>query len=180
MAIADLVYPSDLNGYYCCPPTKKASTSTDSTASSTTTNCNCQPPEYPYPYPPFGYPYPPVPPQSEIKIKKNSVESQICKLSKKSAVIKKMIEDFEDKNKDAILKIGASTYNFGSFSVITVEDDGSKSEDESVYGETILTDLLKKELEAIKTKLVELTSELEDEVGESTTVETTEKTITQS
>jgi hypothetical protein len=178
MPIADIISGQDLAGYYCCQPPKKAATTTDDSSNS---SCNCPPPmpEYVYPYPPYGYPYPPYPQTSEVKIKKSSVEAQICKLSKKSAVIKKMIEDFENKNKDAILKVGASTYNFGAFLNITKEADGSKVEEESVYGETILTDLLKKELEAIKTKLVELTSELEEEVDDESTVGGTEKTVTQ-
>jgi len=57
-------------------------------------------------------------------MKKSSVEAQICKLSKKAAAIKKMIENFVEKNKNAIIKIGDASYNFGSYKIISKDEQG--------------------------------------------------------
>ena len=117
----------------------------------------------PYPYPPM----PPVPPvdddsSDDIKIKTKSIEAQICKLSKKSAAIKAMIQNFEEKNKDAIIKIGGTSYNFGPYKNI-FKEGVTEYEEVTEYGEIILEELLKAELEKIKEKLQELAAELDDE-----------------
>lgn len=181
MPIADLVYSSDLKK--CCsappppppPPEPKCNCAPDERYYP---NYGCCPPPPPPPIPYYPYPYPICPPPNpDVKINKSSIEAQICRLSKKSAAIKKMIENFEEKNRDAILKIGDTSYNFASYKIITKGPEGAKVEEDSPYGETILTDLLKKELDAIKTKLVELTNDLEEEVGGDAINSGTEKTV---
>lgn len=138
-------------------------------------NMNCCGSNIPKPnkYPPCP---PCIPPREPIRLKKNSVEMQICKLSKKAAAIKKMIENFTDKNKDAVIRIGEASYNFGSYVTLVTELSGQISEEESAYGEIILQ-MLNDELSAIKEKLKELTEELDSEEGEEIT--STEKTVTQ-
>lgn len=157
----------------------------DSDSSQSGTNCDCdcgreiwfipppRPKDYP-PYPPHGYPY--IPPTEPVIIKKKSIEAQICKLSKKAAAIKRMIENFSEKNKDAIIKIGDASYNFGSYKTISKDESGEKVEEDSVYGERILA-ILTDELAAIKEKLQELAAELDEE--DIPTSGGTEKTVTQ-
>lgn len=102
------------------------------------------PPPPPYPYP---YPCPPVNPGI------NSIEAQIAKLSKKASVIRKMIENLVNRNKPIIINIGmGASYNFGTYL--------NTEQTETDYGKSVL-EMLQKELEAIKTKIVELTAELE-------------------
>ena len=118
-------------------------------------------PPYPYPYPCPPTPPAPSPDDDDSQIKTKSIEAQICKLSKKSAAIKAMIQNFEEKNKDAIIKIGGTSYNFGPYKVVFKE--GVTEYDEvTEYGEIILEELLKAELEKIKEKLQELAAELDD------------------
>lgn len=116
------------------------------------------PPGYP-PYPYYPIPDPDHDSEEQSKIKSKSIEAQICKLSKKSAAIKAMIDNFENKKKDAIIKIGGVSYNFGPYK-ITTKDEGSVYEEESEYGERIM-ELLVAELESIKAQLQELASELD-------------------
>lgn len=128
-------------------------------------NCGCQStdkPNYtpvppngcqPYPsYPPFPYPYDCCPP---VNPGVGSIEARIAKLSKKSATIRKMIDNLVNKNKSIVISIGCgASYNFGTY----LNSEGSETE----YGKMIL-EALTTELEAIKNKIVELTAELEVE-----------------
>lgn len=111
----------------------------------------CPPP--PPPYPEYPYPCPPV------SIDVNSIEFQIAKLSKKSAIIRKMIDNLTQKNKSIVISISqGATYNFGCY----LDGEGTKTK----YGTAVL-EMLQAELEAIKAKIVELTAELE--VADETT-----------
>ena len=115
---------------------------------------NCPPP----PYPEYPYPCPPV------SIGVDSIEFQIAKLSKKSAIIRKMIDNLVNKDKSIIISIGCGTqYNFGCYH--------DKEETKTKYGTAVL-EMLQTELEAIKAKIVELTAELEvaDETSGEKTV----------
>ena len=113
------------------------------------------PPHPPYPsYPPYpDYPCPPV------NLGVGSIESQIAKLSKKSATIRKMIDNLVNKKKSIVISIGCGAqYNFGTH----LNAEGSETE----YGTAVL-EMLQAELKAIKAKIVELTAELE--VADETT-----------
>lgn len=180
MPIADVLMNADIAMYpddKCCPSGKDNQDDNS--------KCNCGnmwfvPPCPPMPrdYPPCPpYPYPCVPPVEPVPLKKSSVEAQICKLSKKAAAIKKMIDNFTNKNKDAIIKIGEASYNFGSYVVIGKDEEGQKTEEDSVYGKTIL-EILNEELAAIKSKMQELATQL-DEEDETSIISSTEKTVTQ-
>lgn len=128
-------------------------------------NCGCTPNDQKYPqgywmpgcppppYPPYPYDCPPV------CTGVGSIESQIAKLSKKSAIIRKMIDNLVNKNKSIIISIGCGAqYNFGCY----LDKEGTETE----YGTAVL-EMLQAELEAIKAKIVELTAELE--VADETT-----------
>lgn len=127
-------------------------------------NCGCNETTYPQgywmpgtcpppPYPEYPYPCPPV------STGVGSIESQIAKLSKKSAIIRKMIDNLVNKNKSIIISIGyGAQYNFGCY----LDKEGEETE----YGTAVL-EMLQAELEAIKAKIVELTAELE--VADETT-----------
>lgn len=158
MPIADVLMNADIAIYpdgKCCPSGKDNQDDNN--------KCNCGhmwfiPPCPPMPgdYPPCPpYPYPCVPPVEPVPLKKSSIEAQICKLSKKAAAIKKMIDNFTNKNKDAIIKIGEASYNFGSYVVIGKDGEGQKTEQDSAYGKKILA-ILNEELAAIKSKMQEL------------------------
>lgn len=97
------------------------------------------------------------PQEEETPIKKKSIEEQICKLSKKSAALHAMIENLTKKGKDAIIKIGMASYNFGPYR----DEEGEITE----YGDYILT-LLKDELGNIKAQLAELASQIDSEEDE--------------
>lgn len=113
---------------------------------------NCPPP----PYPEYPYPCPPV------NTGTNSTEAQIAKLAKKSSVIRKMISNLTQKNKSIVISIGqGATYNFGCY----LDGEGAETE----YGTAIL-EILQSELDAIKTKITDLTAETETETGLETTV----------
>lgn len=167
MPVADLLYNADVAQAPDCGCNKVVTTTTTGT-------CNCNPngavwfvpppPPKPMDYPPYPFPYgyPCVPPVEPAPVKKNSKEAEICKLSKKSATIKKMIENFTEKNKNAIIKIGETSYNFGAYKVITTDITGGKVEEDSKYGEAILG-ILTDELAAIKEKLQELSNELDED-----------------
>lgn len=180
MPIADVLMNADIAIYpdgKCCPSGKDNQDDNN--------KCNCGhmwfiPPCPPMPgdYPPCPpYPYPCVPPVEPVPLKKSSIEAQICKLSKKAAAIKKMIDNFTNKNKDAIIKIGEASYNFGSYVVIGKDGEGQKTEEDSVYGKKILA-ILNEELAAIKSKMQELATQL-DEEDETSIISSTEKTVTQ-
>lgn len=116
--------------------------------------CGCEPyPQWqhcpvPPPYPPYPeYPYcPPVCPSV------GSIEAQIAKLSKKSAAIRKQLDNLINKNKSIVITIGNVKYNFGCY----LNEEGETTS----YAEKI-EEILTAELEAIKTKITELASELE-------------------
>lgn len=180
MPIADVLMNADIAIYpdgKCCPSGKDNQDDNN--------KCNCGhmwfiPPCPPMPgdYPPCPpYPYPCVPPVEPVPLKKSSIEAQICKLSKKAAAIKKMIDNFTNKNKDAIIKIGEASYNFGSYVVIGKDGEGQKTEEDSAYGKKIL-EILNEELAAIKSKMQELATQL-DEEDETSIISSTEKTVTQ-
>lgn len=180
MPIADVLMNADIAMYpdgYCFPSGKD---NQDDKKCDCGEKMWCIPPrppkpiDYP-PYPPFCYPC--VPPVEPTPLKTSSVEAQICKLSKKAAAIKKMIDNFTNKNKDAIIKIGEASYNFGSYVVIGKDEHGEKTEEDSVYGKSIL-EILNEELAAIKAKMQELATQL-DEEDETSVISSTEKTVTQ-
>lgn len=127
-------------------------------------NCGCNETTYPQGYwmpgtcppPPYlEYPYP-CPP---VSIDVDSIEFQIAKLSKKSAIIRKMIDNLVNKDKSIIISIGCGAqYNFGCYH----DKEGTITK----YGTAVL-EMLQAEFEAIKAKIVELTAELEV-AGETT------------
>lgn len=134
-------------------------------------HCDCHhhhpvppPPPYPYPYPFPAYPYPPMPKPEDVPTKVPSVENELCKLSKKASIIVRMINNFETNKKDAIVKIGEVSYNFGPYK----KKDEEGEEKVTLYGEEIL-EMLKLELEAIKTKIGELATEIGDGTSTLTT-----------
>ena len=148
MPIADVLMNADIAMYpdgKCCPSGKDNQDDNN--------KCNCGHMWFIPPCPP--YPYPCVLPVEHVPLKKSSIEAQICKLSKKAAAIKKMIDNFTNKNKDAIIKIGEASYNFGSYVVIGKDGEGQKTEEDSAYGKKILA-ILNEELAAIKSKMQEL------------------------
>ena len=181
MAIADLVYPSDL----IVPDCGCSNSSSSADSGESTCKCDnpiwfvppppphCRPHDYP-PYPPFPPYIPPVPP---VPVDKKSKEAQICKLSKKSATVKKLLENYVEKNKDVIFKIGGVSYNFGSYKVKLKDDQGEEVTEVSVYGERIRS-ILEDELHAIKEKIQELAADL-DEDDEDSLTDGTDKTVTQ-
>lgn len=129
-------------------------------------NCGCQnttttpdngyacPPFWPWPPRPDCPPPPPPYPgewPGPVCPTKSSVEAQIAKLAKKSATIRAMIDALKNKNKPILISIGGKQYNFGCY----LDAEQSATD----YGTTIET-MLEKELEAIKTKLTELTEKL--------------------
>lgn len=139
------------------------------------TSCNCKcdcTSEYQYPQgywypgcppPPPPYPYPCPPVNTGV----GSLESQIAKLSKKSAIIRKMIDNLVNKGKDMIISIGCgATYNFGKYL--------NAEQEETTYGTAVL-EVLQAELAAIKAKIIELTGDLD---VEETTAGGIEGTVT--
>lgn len=115
--------------------------------------CCAPPPPYPYPYP---YPVPVNPAPTA------TYEMKIAKLSKKAAIIRSMIDLFQNKNKPIIFRIEGLQYNFGTY---TTEDDIAlpasvypESKDPKTtsvstkdgYGQEIL-EILETELDMIKT-----------------------------
>lgn len=146
---------------------------------------------YPYPYyPPYNCgPIPPPPPPPpcncppEITINPccNSIESQIAKLSKKAAVIRKMKEALVIKNKPILISIGGNQYNFGSYlmkeNIATTIETNEELTNITEYGEKIAS-ILDAELTAIREKITELTAELDASFDEGTTGQTP-TTVTQ-
>lgn len=118
------------------------------------------PPDYPFPpVPPCPPPFPPFPPQPEPEPEpgKNSKEAQICKLSKKAAMINRMLENLETKKKDVIIKVGDTSFNFGNIDA-EIKDwaDGS-------YAATVKT-ILEHQRGLIQAQIKELADELDDDV----------------
>lgn len=67
------------------------------------------------PCPTLQHPYPPMPPYPPPKPEKvDECSKKLAKLSQKAKVLVQMIKDFEQKNKPAILTIGANSYQFGT------------------------------------------------------------------
>lgn len=124
--------------------------------------CPCPP----FPPPPPYYPLPPCPipplppapqPEPEPEPKKSSIEGQICKLSKKAAVINRMIDNLNEKKKDVIIKIGDASYDFGNIDAeISGWADGS-------YAATILP-ILEHQRSLIQAQIKSLADQLDDEV----------------
>ena len=154
MASNQLIYPADIAAYKDCK----------CPAPDEQDWCPAEfPPPYPprpvypcpVPPPPFPWPIPPCPPPPP-EPKKTSTEGKICKLSKKAAIVNKMIEGLETKKKDFIMKVGDATYNFGNTDLeVDNWDDGS-------YADTALK-VLKFELALIKNKIAELSAEIGEE-----------------
>ena len=124
------------------------------------------PPDYPYPpfppFPPFPPvpPVPPCPPEPEPEPGKNSKEAQICKLSKKAAMINRMLENLETKKKDVIIKVGDTSFNFGNIDTeVTDWADGS-------YAATVKT-ILEHQRGLIQAEIKKLADELDDEVEQT-------------
>ena len=165
MPNADLIYNCD-----CCGTADRAVQPAGQKP-----GCDCgsayfmppPPPDFPPPYPPYPpYPPPPMPypypcPEPTPEPKQGSTESKICKLSKKAAVINKMIDFVENKKKDVIIKTGGVSYNFGN---IDLEVSGWEAENEGhSYADTILV-MLQHERALIMAEIKELSDELDDEV----------------
>lgn len=165
MPNVNLIHDSDMSIYKNCCGTKPADNNID---------CGCNggyvwmpPPPKPcdYPPPPSSYCYPPTPScdcGDEVPMKKSSKESQICKLSKKAAVINRMIEGVEVKKKDVIIKVGDTSYNFGNIELEVEEWTAVDEAGGDSYADTVLA-ILKKELSLIKDKIAELAQELDEE-----------------
>lgn len=165
MPVSDLIYNSDLmtpkNGCGCGPD------------SGDKKDCDCNPTAYilpppppaidvcRYPYPPmpwpWPYPVPPCPPGPEPgpdPVEPNATEKAICKLSRKAATVRQLIENLEDKNKALIIKSGAASYQLG---VLKTTVDEEEITNENV--QTII-EILKGELEKIKEEIKELSDKL--------------------
>ena len=125
------------------------------------------PPDYPCPpFPPPFPPFPPCPPhpfppEPEPEPKKNSIEAQICKLSKKCAMINRMLDNLEAKKKDVVIKVGDTSFNFGNIDA-EIKDwtDGS-------YAATVKT-ILEHQRGLIQAEIKELAEQLDDEVENTT------------
>lgn len=160
MPLADLVENADIARV---PHGGDSMSNNNNNTNQNNCNCGCNETVYPQgywmtgcpppPYPEYPYPCPPV------CTGVGSIESQIAKLSKKSAIIRKMIDNLVNKNKSIIISVGCGAqYNFGCY----LDKEGAETE----YGTAVL-EMLQAELEAIKAKIVELTAELE--VADETT-----------
>lgn len=164
MPNADLIYNCD-----CCGTADRAVQPAGQKP-----GCDCgnvyfippPPPDFPPPYPPYPPypppypPFPPCPPEPTPEPKQGSTESKICKLSKKAAVINKMIDFVENKKKDVIIKTGGVSYNFGN---IDLEVNGWEAENEGhSYADTVLV-MLQHERALIMAEIKELSDELDDE-----------------
>lgn len=180
--VADLVYPSDI----AKRPTNLNQRGENTMSENTMSNYSCEckpevgygwipvPPPMPIPpvppvppyYPP--YPFPPAPqPTPEPEPKEGSASQQICKLSRKASVITKMLENLDEKKKDAIISVGGVSYNFGNIDLDLGEGwaDGS-------YAATVKR-MLEYELGLIKTKIAELAEEIGEETENLGGIETT-------
>lgn len=164
MPNADIVYNADI--------AKKPGCCNSNNTNNNSCNCHSNECEFPQGYwcpppppPPYPYPYPCPPVNPGV----GSTEAQIAKLSKKSACIRKMIDNLVNKNKSITISIGCgASYNFGTY----LNKEGTETE----YGKSIL-EMLQAELEAIKAKIVELTADLEVEDESTSGIEETVTTL---
>lgn len=115
-------------------------------------------PLYPIPYPPYPTPECDCNNNESSSVKQSTVEKQICKLSKKAATLRTLIENINEKNKSVIVKSGAVSYNLGEFKTKDSTDPDITNEDESI--ESII-EILKTKLDAVKSKIKELSDEIE-------------------
>lgn len=92
----------------------------------------CPPPK-PEPFPPYP-PVPPYPPPKPEKV--DECSKKLAKLSNKAKVLVQMINDFEKKNKAAILTIGPNSYQFGTEMVTGFDGEPAKG----MYAELICGD----------------------------------------
>lgn len=143
-------------------------------------------PVYPVPGPapaPAPQPYPPYPMPKPEKVDESS--KKLAKLSAKAKVLVQMINDFEKKNKPAILTIGHNSYQFGTKMVtdgegmyaelICTEDaidlttDDYKVVDDTrviISGDDVPKDLLQTELARIRQEIVLVSEQLKNEVAD--------------
>jgi hypothetical protein len=167
MAIADLVYPSDIARRPNCFAEKNGGENMNEQKC----ECGCKPeqgwmpvptPPVPVvPCPPPGPWYPPYPvpvpqPTPDPEPPKGSVAQQICKLSRKANTIDKMIDKINVNKKDVVLSVGGLTYNIGN-----VEADVEGWTD-GAYADTIVR-ILQFELDRIKLEIAELAEQLGDD-----------------
>jgi hypothetical protein len=110
--------------------------------------------------PPYWPPCPPPPPEPEPDPKKNSIEAQICKLSKKAAALNRMLDNLDNKKKDVIIKIGDTSFDFGNIdSEFEGWEDGS-------YAATVKT-IIEHQRGLIQAEIKKLADELDDEATEN-------------
>lgn len=124
-------------------------------------------PLYPYPYyPPFPphvpgeddkYPGPCPYPAPDPDAKQSEVEKKIAKLAGKSASLRALISNIEDKNKSVIIKSGANSFNLGEYKTQDPNDPETTIEDENIDA---ILEILKAELEKIKAEIKELSDEI--------------------
>lgn len=81
---------------------------------------------HPHPHPPVP-PCPPCPPYPPPKPEKvDECSKKLAKLSQKTKVLVQMINDFEDRNKAAILTIGPNSYQFGTENITDFSGEPAK------------------------------------------------------
>lgn len=120
-------------------------------------------PYAPYPQPPYP-PFPPCPPHRPDDgeypgpdAKQSEVEKKIAKLAGKSASLRALIANIEDKNKSVLIKSGANSFNLGEYKIPDPEDPELTIEDENIAS---ILEILKAELEKIKAEIKELSDEI--------------------
>lgn len=163
--VGDLIMNSDLYNY---PHVCTCGTSTDSSNGTTkeTEKIYVMMPPPPSKFPLYPIPYPPYPdPHScdcEDKnnvIKQSQTEKSICRLSKKAATLRTLIENISEKNKPVIIRSSATSYSLGEFKTVDSTDPDITNEDESI--ESII-EILKAKLTEIKEEIKTLSDELTD------------------
>ena len=167
MPIADLVYNSD----YPYGGTAVSINGDGTTSNNEKVYIVMPPPPdkfplYPYPHYPVP-PYPPFPPHHKPDdedypnpnpdAKQSEVEKKIAKLAGKSASLRALIANIEDKNKSVIIKSGANSFNLGEYKIPDPEDPELTIEDENIAS---ILEILKAELEKIKAEIKELSDEI--------------------
>lgn len=129
-----------------------------------------------HPCPPPFPPYPPVPPYPPPKPEKvDECSKKLAKLSQKVRVLVQMINDFEDKNKAAILTIGPNSYQFGTENVTDFDGEPAKGmyadlicgdpieqldEDDYVVDETKTRVCLKNPVDLLQSELARVRQEI--------------------
>lgn len=164
MPINDLIYNADLVNY---PHICTCGTSTDSSNGVTkeTEKIYVMMPPPPSKFPLYPIPYPPYPApdcdcdDKDNAVKQSEVEKKICRLSKKAATLRTLIENISEKNKPVIVKSGATSYSLGEFKTVDSTDPDITNEDESI--ESII-EILKAKLAEIKEEIKTLSDELTD------------------